>query len=424
MNSIEKPVAAPLNPRAYGGYSSEQEKFYREHLMAARPKSILDPMAGQGSLLSDLALEGKDIWLGDANPAPLLLATFRDPEALLQHASLSRRVRSLINRLEFPRGNRKAATEYVGDWLAQPIANGLRNYAGVLGLDSFASPIKYDSSFWSAPLELRFAAALPILAARELTTFKITDNIAWLKPGGLYRGVDLSSSLLNTLDRWVTFASSQAALMLARPVGRLSLRRMNPESGIFGDCPAVDAIVTSPPYANRLDYIKLWGPEIAVFSSLWNLDCERQLRWDQIGSTIVRNRPDAGVEERSLPSSVRKALTAIRTDRHFKASESYYYPFFRNYALSLTRSLRNVARQLRRNGILIVFVRDTIRKDVLFPTGDLVISTLVKSLGFAEVAREHTIIRAHIGLRRKQSTTGLYGLAQQEWWFVFRKRST
>jgi hypothetical protein len=195
---------------------------------------------------------------------------------------------------------------------------------------------------------------------------------------------------------------------------------MDVERGIFGRSPMVDAIVTSPPYANRLDYTRMWAPETEVLAAMSGQD-PGTIKEDQIGSTVVAGQDGVNGEETRLPKIVRIALDEIRKDPT-EFSESYYYPFFRNYAVSLDRSLRTTASRLESGGTLIIFVRDTVRKDVLFPTGELVSEVLTgKSVGLRRVDQERRVIKSHIGFLRKASSRGFYGLAQQEWWIVFRK---
>ncbi len=65
-----------------------------------------------------------------------------------------------------------------------------------------------------------------------------------------------------------------------------------------------------------------------------------------------------------------RTLQKIKTDKS-AYSDNYYYPFFRSYAEDLTTCLKSTAGRLRDNGVMVIFVRDTVRKDILFPTDRL-----------------------------------------------------
>src|SRR5207302_5115884 len=114
----------------------------------------------------------------------------------------------------------------------------------------------------------------------------------------------------------------------------------------------------------------------------------------------------------------RQALDDIKRDSA-KASASYYHPFFANYALGLEQALRRIVQALRKKGKGIAFVRDTPRKDVLFPTGEAMIETL-RSSGCA-VRASSAVVRHHIGMRRRKGHRSLQGLAQREWTISFER---
>src|ERR1035441_8417082 len=81
-------VASPFYSRNYGGFSREQIQFLRRYSETGRLRPVLDPMSGQAHYLSELAWRGNEVWLGDINPGPLLLAALRDPLLVLQAEKL------------------------------------------------------------------------------------------------------------------------------------------------------------------------------------------------------------------------------------------------------------------------------------------------------------------------------------------------
>lgn len=409
---------SPFFARNYGGFTKEQEAFYLDHIEEPRKKVILDPMGGQGYLLSALASRGAEIWLGDINPAPLHLAMLRDPRMVLRNAELAASFKKWFAR--FGRSKKVAVrTEYFDDWIVPSIREGLDRFVSELELKSNVTPFSYDKSFWSAPLNIRFAACLPILAARSLSCFRASDNITWLKKGGLVREANVYDPIMRALDFWCRYAK-EAVSTYAKQKGTITIRRMNAERGFFGDCKMADLIITSPPYANRLDYTRMWAPELEVLSAMWG-DSSTEIKAMQIGSTVIEGKTVVSEDEAILPRPIRKVLEDIRADSNWRASASYYYPFFRNYAISLAKGLPHIASRLRPGGTLVIFVRDTVRKDIMFPTAELISSILVKRLHMREVSREKRILRSHVGFLRKSSAGGMYGLAQLEWWLAFRK---
>jgi len=309
----------------------------------------------------------------------------------------------------------------MNDWIAPQIREALSTYVDRLSLDGGVTPFSYEANFWSMPANIRFAACLPVLAARSLTCFRASDNITWLKKGGLMRQTSIYEPIMRALDLWCRFAEETNFTKYGkRALGAISVCRMNAEEGLFGGSPRADMIITSPPYANRLDYTRMWAPELEVISAMWEGNSS-EIKAMQIGSTVVEGKTVSSKEEARLPKPIRQALVDIRSDPDWKASESYYYPFFRNYAVSMMRSLNQIASKLRPGGILVMFVRDTVRKDVMFPTAELIRSVLVSGLKMKVLDKEKRVVRTHVGLLRKSSPSGMYGLAQLEWWLAFRK---
>jgi hypothetical protein len=378
-------------------------------------------MAGNGYALSQLAFEGADVWLGDLNPAMVSLALLRDPRILRQHSSLAASALDFLRPFKPKRAQQKRF-DHVEDWVAPSITEQLDAYLRLLGIGRLNSPFSQSGAFWAAPAKVRFIASLPVLAARELTCYRMSDNYAWLKKGGVCREANLYYPVVRALERWSEFAEALSSSRgdVRKEWGEISARLMNVESGYFGDSPMADVIITSPPYANRLDYTSMWAPELEILSTMWGGD-SKLIKAAQIGSTVIKGKTVLEEEETDLPSSILETLTAIRDDKNAWASDRYYYPFFRNYALSLRRSLIQIGARLKPGGILVVFVRDTVRKDVMFATSELIRDVFTRYCDMCEVDRVRSMHRSHLGLRRRGSIAGLYGLAQREWWLTFRK---
>ena len=163
----------------------------------------------------------------------------------------------------------------------------------------------------------------------------------------------------------------------------------------------------------------MWAPELHVAASVLGIDpVECQVR--QIGTTIVHDNKPAAPDISALPAFIRRALKAIREDDTAKASASYYYPFFANYALTLACALKNCACSLRRGGTLVVFVRDATRKDILLEVGRMV-EVVLRESGLSIAAKDVRVVRHHLGMLRKGAPAGIYGLAQREWWLALRR---
>lgn len=378
-------------------------------------------MAGQGYYISDLAHQGGSLWLGDLNPGPLLLAILRDPRFLVESDRLRAHIKKKAGRLKNKRRRTDSRLGYTDDWFTIATREELEQYKHIFGLSRLGN--LNENEFWQSCVSLIFSACLPILAARELACFHESDNLTWPKPGGLQRYSGIYEPLMRALDAWCEYAFQMSRTRIS--MGSLNVSLMDAEYGNFGLAPSPDAIVTSPPYANRLDYTRMWAPELEIASILFKTNVE-SVKGKQIGSTVIRNKEVDEEVKSQLPDVIVEALHEIRLDKENKASGSYYYPFFLNYSISLMQCLGQIAQKLKPGGKLIIFVRDTVRKDILFPSGLLIEKVLERRGDFKLIPelRKQRIIRHHIGMLRKdKSKAGVYGMAQREWWLVFQKQN-
>ncbi len=416
---------SPFRQRNYGGFTQEQKYFFESILKPYKGMCVLDPMGGQGYFLSEIVKEQATVWLGDLNPAPLLLACLRDPRMIMMRDSILEYMNKILKYFSSQNDRENFRYKYVDDWIATPIKQDIVKYAEIIGTTEFGN-LSQNDKFWFADPFIRFAACLPILAAREIISFHESDNKTWLMPGGLLRETGIYDPLKRALHYWYDYAKNVANLMVSEfgrvSCGSLNVAYMDVEQGNFSHSPTPDAIITSPPYANRLDYTRMWYPELVIASILFNLDISH-LKAKQIGSTVVSNKPILEQELRLLPKEIQDSLAEIQKDKSIRASKSYYYPFFCNYAISLRKALSNMAIKLKNEGTLIIYIRDTVRKDILFPAGTFV-ERMLEGLGFASIDNDNKkhIIRSHIGiLRSRGSKPSVYGMAQVEWWLAYRK---
>jgi hypothetical protein len=373
-------------------------------------------MAGQGTFLAQLAHEGHDVCLEDINPGPLLLAALRDPDLLERALELRSAILDILPRRPLP----MAPSDFCSTWLSPQTLRELTKFGQALGLAGFSMILTGKSSFWEAPAVTRLGASLAVLAARQISCFRRSDNVTWLKEGGLTPKQSFYKAIREALDLWSAYADGRRPVLSnQRRTGNLRLTWADSTQTGRTVQRLHDLVITSPPYANRLDYTSLWAPELAVAAQLFDLDAFR-IKSLQLGTTVVRNKHPLEADLEQLPSAVRQAVEQIKNDVGNLASERYYFPFFANYAIQLRLSLLRMASRLHTRGKLVLFIRDTVRKDILFPSASLVELVLCEDDWFVPSAKYHNTVRSHIGVVRR-SSSGLYGSAQREWWLIFEK---
>ncbi len=416
---------SPFFHRNYGGFTAQQKEFYEEVISPAAGVDILDPMGGQGYYLAELSRKKAFVRIGDINPAPLFLASLRDPEMIIHREALRDSAVAFLNKYfskEDPRSD--LMYTYEDEWMSPPIRRGIQHFASILNTKSFEK-ITENLAFWESDIFTKFIICLPVLAARDIITFHYSDNKTWLMPGGLIRETGIYCPLKRALEKWYAYADDIACQIQKSDGvlswGSLKAIPMNVEKGRFGNSPRPTVIITSPPYANRMDYTRMWHPELSVISELFDIQVDF-IKSNQVGSTTVRGKEFEKEDYCKLPKTIQNALEDIRKDSDSKASERYYFPFFYNYAVAIQKSLDNMAKILNDNGTIVIFFRDTVRKDILFPVNTLVRTVLEDNHKFTLLKSTKEIIRNHVGLLRyRSSKPSLYGLAQREWWLAFKK---
>ena len=128
---------------------------------------------------------------------------------------------------------------------------------------------------------------------------------------------------------------------------------------------SLDAIVTSPPYPNRTDYVRHYLPASELLIAAAGRD-ERTLRLEQIGTPLIRE----GELNPRFPASISKLIERIRTHESY-ASERYYYKGFLYYFSDMADALALMRTWLCPGGLAILVVQDTYYKDIHIPVAEL-----------------------------------------------------
>lgn len=213
-------------------------------------------------------------------------------------------------------------------------------------------------------------AALFPFARNRMTAAK-TKNPSWFRTGG-----ELSEEPVNAgefFDSWHRMLRELRAWRTQTPTPNAAdvTIELGDSRQIIGGGARFDAVITSPPYLTRLDYVQATLPEYLLVQILDRAEDMKTLRGLMIGSPLTSDRVLDQVE--TLPSSIKDVLCAIKGHAS-KASATYYYRFFASYFVDLNVSMMNIAKALRSNADACIVVQSSHYKEIEVNLADAIMT--------------------------------------------------
>jgi hypothetical protein len=255
---------------------------------------------------------------------------------------------------------------------AEEILDTVREIAGTSDITNFR---QIGAAFREIPVSNEAANSIAIAAlfpyARKVLSAHKTRNPSWYRKGAQLHHLkvdrtevfDAWSSLLSQVELWRSTQTDPdgVSIVIERGDSRKSLGR----KVVF------DAILTSPPYLTRLDYVQATLPEFLILGEFDSVPNIERLRRSMLGSPLTTGRPENSLLR--LPPSVRKLLKIIR-EHPSKASASYYDRFFSTYFVDLHASMRNISNVLKPQAIGCMVVQSSHYKEIEVDLADAVIA--------------------------------------------------
>jgi SAM-dependent methyltransferase len=330
---------------------------------------ILDPWLGSGTTSEIATIKGYSIRGYDLNPAMLLVAKARtlptnatDSVSILLDSVCDTYRQRIKNCLK----DGRAASEPLEQWLQPASASVFR----FLERTVFATAPDSSSMtpLWRhpsrVPTDLAFLYVGLFRTLRYFVSEFQSSNPTWVKTSdGKARIFLPAERILNRFRKEIhaLLTAMQSETQVMPPIRRGKCV-IDVASSL--DLPlsskSIDAVISSPPYCTRIDYVRATLPELAVIGYP-NGDFIRHLRNQMIGTPTIDNTPDGNAKEWGAVCS--RFLKAVQQHAS-KASSTYYLKCYRQYFGSVFESMREINRVLKPSGKCILVVQDSYYKNI------------------------------------------------------------
>ncbi len=379
----------------YTAFSREFAEFSLDLCIESGCRTIVDPFSGMGTLAEAARSRPVNLKFSDISPFAILSGTLRAASQAKIEASIAL-LESLVDQV-----NAKDESEF---------------YSCLIGLIFNTNDASIDSILTN-PLRQRNVEASLMMYLSALSRIHLHKSFTGSNPTWV-RSPDEAA------DAGATRAAIESTLEMVREYTK-TLTKIHPRNRTVATWSSienlkmpegkVDAIVTSPPYANRTDYIRHYQPASELLLSATDRD-ERAIRAAQIGTPLIRSAEDLAV---TMPSQVKSVLEQVRTHPSY-ASERYYYKGFLYYFSDMSNALLAMRAWLVDKGILIMVVQDTYYKELSIPSVSMLIE-LATSHGFVLVGRRDWRVQRRLSQLSPHSRMSMPNRAPNESVIVFSK---
>lgn len=372
----------------YAGYSLSFAERLIQHLPFDTDPIILDPWNGSGTTTFAAARNGFRSHGCDLNPVMVIVA-----KARLLHKSTAPSLHPIWKKIQTEAANNAVPVETgsdpLRDWFTgksvrslRKVERSIRSHLVNDPVDRGLKPLAIDdisdvASFFYVTL---------FRVIRDLTKPFRASNPTWLKrPKEEGEKISVSlSELLNIVERMLCegIASVERGSEHASSRAETILTVCNSESLRIEEN-SIDLVLTSPPYCTRIDYAVATSAELALLGFQKKTDFA-DLRDSLMGTTTVPSviPPISPV----LGSTCISLLEKIGAHSSV-SSNTYYLKNHIHYFSSLQKSIAEIHRVLKPQGIAAFVVQDSVYKDIHndLPT---IVAEMGQLLGLAVFQRD------------------------------------
>lgn len=397
MSKLKNGHIPLLLPTEYASYRDGVIQALAAELATTKRIVLYDPMAGTAPLLSFAEKYGHNAYFNDLNSLHFYVnaaKTYRSYLSFVETGSskLHTMICSMTARID---SCRRTATD---KWIEPRVLHEL-----VQGWKMAESESEEICVLLKAVI---------LLSLRDFSSFTRTKNPTWFKPGGLRPKISVNDAFRKAIKRIEIFYEYVYSKNPDIVGGQIILSDYD-ASRFTPNCD-VDAVMTSPPYCNRVDWDRLYAPEHFFLDAVgvWHI------RTEFLGTTAVHDYPNFQSDLTFVTQHSRYLADFLeevrkRQIRHERES-NYYVKYFTRYFAGLFKVFNTVSGILsaRSSGIYIA-VQDNVHRGLLIEIGKA-ISEFLSTKGFEAHPLNQSWDRHHLGLQNISKHYRLVRPKQQE----------
>lgn len=388
----------------YAGYSEDFVRTSIDYLGLTGGDILLDPWAGSGTTNWVAEQAGIPSLALDINPVMAQFAAAKSGAVLRKLGRLDHyleQIRTALRDLDAMPSDADALSEM----LSPSLAVGIKVLKQAIDSVKLA-PLPHHVTLREvrpknpkSPHVLRafFTCAL-FITARKLSGYQRPSNPTWFKEASHRPEVTLELvwAEFEATCRKMADVLVSSGVPSAKEVRHLVLN-MDARNIVFPP-KSVDAVITSPPYLTRIDYVVSTRLELMILD-LWGR--ARDMRRATMGAPVITNSVTKPKPE--WADSCATLLEAVRS-HHTKASATYYYKNMLQYFDDAFRTLRELKRVLRTGAHSLLVVQSSYYKDIEIPLSKIYIE-MGRTLGFAGTVARREVVKGHMAHVNSRSST-------------------
>jgi len=158
----------------------------------------------------------------------------------------------------------------------------------------------------------------------------------------------------------------------------------------------VSAIISSPPYLSRLDYVMAYRIENDFLATLHFAPSPEELRSKLVGG-VIKKRESTNLKPREEWGSLSNEILGQVKDHKSKASKDYYYPLMLSYFDGIYRWLERSWASLTKAGAAVIVVQSSYYKDIPIPLPSILVQAANNAAFKRTRVLHRSIVKDHIG---------------------------